>query len=1375
MTSTPTKPVRPGSPDTLGVTLTGDGIDIAVHAPDAAAIALCLFDPHDQETARIRLTGRTGPVHHGHIGGVTAGTRYGLRAFGPWDPGQGHRFNPSKLLLDPWATTIDRPFRLDPLLFDGTDPRPEDTAALVPKAIVGTPAAHPAINRPGFDWDRQVIYELHVRGFTMTHPDIPAPLRGTYAGLGHPASLAHLQRLGVTTVELMPSAAWIDERHLPPLRLSNYWGYNPVAFLAPDPRLAPGGWPEVRAAVDALHEAGLSVILDVVLNHSGESDEHGPTVSLRGLDNAGYYRLQADRSRYVDDAGCGNILAMDRPVALRLGLDALRAWALYGGLDGFRLDLATTLGRRPDGFDPNAPFLQAVEQDPVLSRCVMIAEPWDIGLGGYQLGAFPARWGEWSDRYRDSVRRFWRGDGGQVGALAARLAGSADIFTARPVSRGINYVIAHDGFTAADLVAYAAKRNHANGEDNRDGSNDNLSWNNGADGPSSDPAILAARTRDVRALLATLLLSRGTPMLSMGDELGRTQRGNNNAYAQDNDSAWIDWAAADPALIDFTAAATGLRRGLAPLFNGRPLLGRVAAGADAASLIPDVTWRSLDGQVMTTAEWQRDGNRSLVADLYADDVHALLVFHADPSPATVTLPATRPGQAWQRVFDTLPCHSDLAIAPRSVTVFQEKPLPAAAALAPPSADAAASSDPAAAAPVDQPATRSTGVPDNELDRLAGLAGIDPVWWDVEGGYHPVGAETKRALLAAMRLPAGTPSDLADSLARVTFEPALPPCLIAQEQQAIPVALGEPRPAWVTLLREDGSLQRFHVSDGHIVLPPQPIGRHRLLNEDRPERFCHLTVAPDACYLPPPLLADQPAFGIAAHLYTLRSQGDQGIGDFTTLARFAAASAQVGASMVGLNPLHALFPHDRGRTSPYHPSDRRFLDPIYIDVSGLPGGGSLPSPAGPVDYAATWAAKRAVLQAAFSRGNAAPGVEAASAGAAGAAVRRFATFQSIAELLATSHWQAWPAGLRHPDSPDVAAFAAQHQQTVQFHAFMQTLAEQQFAAAAAAAQRDGLTLGLYRDLAVGAAPDGAEAWSAQDTLMHGVSIGAPPDPFSANGQVWSLPPPDPVAMRADGYTAFNELLVANMRHAGALRIDHVMGLRRLFIVPDGSRAGDGAYVTYPMHDLLAQVALQSQRARCLVVGEDLGTVPEGMSDALAASRILSYSVLWFERRDGHLRPPPEWRLLAAACVSTHDLPTLAGWWNGADIAEKRALGLLVSEAAETERRDEKAALIRLLRQQELLADDVDLDQPQPPSVAAAVHAFVSATPSLLMLVQADDLAGETAAVNLPGTDKERANWRRRLAPDVNTLCKTPLARAILAVLQARSRMKAAQHR
>jgi glycogen debranching enzyme GlgX len=1348
--------IAAGSPDTLGVSVVADGIDVAVHAPDADAVAICLFDANDQETGRFRLPARTGPIVHGHIADVKPGTHYGLRAYGPWDPANGHRFNPSKLLLDPWATAIDRPFKLNPLLFDRDGPRPEDTAALMPKAIIGAPPLRPVTNRPEFDWDRQVIYELHVRGFTMTRAEIPPPIRGTFAALGHPASIRHLIRLGISTVELMPSAAWVDERHLPPLNLSNYWGYNPIAFLAPDPRLAPGGWPEVRAAVDALHDAGINVILDVVLNHSGESDELGPTLSMRGLDNAGYYRLADDKSLYVNDAGCGNILAMDRPAVLRLGMDALRAWAQYGGVDGFRLDLATTLGRRETGFDPNAPFLAAVEQDPVLSHCVMIAEPWDVGPGGYQLGAFPPRWGEWNDRFRDTVRRFWRGDTGMLGEFTTRFAGSADVFARRPLSRSINYITAHDGFTLADLVSYEKKHNRANGEDNRDGSDDNQSWNNGAEGPSSDPSISAIRSREVRALLGTLLLSRGTPMLSMGDELGRTQHGNNNAYAQDNASSWIDWPAADDALIDHTAALIRMRGALAPLFDGRVLQGQPASG----ERLPDVTWHATDGNVMTGADWDRETNRTLIAILFAADVRVALVFQADAAPVQIVLPQPRLGHEWRRLLDG----RGTSIDARSVAVFLEEPqserpfAPVLAAVAwQGGPHDGVRHDPGAqtCAQMGAGTGAAIGVTDAELDHLADLAGIAPFWWDVEGGYHKVPTDTKQALLAAMRLPARTAADLNDSVARLAIEPILPPVLTARAQQAIPIPLHQPRPAWIMLLREDGSQQRFHTS-GDLVLPPQPIGRHRILTEDHPDHCCQLTVAPETCYLPPALLAGERRFGIAAHLYTLRSRGDQGIGDFTTLARLATEAVRTGVSTLGLNPLHALFPHDRSRTSPYQPSDRRFLDPIYIDVSGFPDGAGIPSPRGPVDYPAVWTAKRAVLHGVFQpRGEPiAP------------ALHRFATFEAITEILGTSDWQKWPAELRHPDDPGVTAFAAQHHQAVEFHAFLQRLADQQLATAATSADRDGLSLGFYRDLAVGAAPDGAEAWSAQDTLMHGVSVGAPPDPFSTQGQIWSLPPPDPLAMRRDGYTAFRELLVANMRHAGALRIDHVLGLRRLFIVPDGASGADGAYVNYPLPDLLAQVALESHRARCLVVGEDLGTVPEGMSETLAAANLLSYSVLWFERRDNRIRPPAEWRHRAAACVSTHDLATLAGWWNGADIAEKRALLLLDDPNAEQARAAEKAELIALLQAENLLTGDVDPAAPMPMQFAAAVHAFVSATPSLLALVQADDLAGETVAVNLPGTDKERPNWRRRLSVDVETLFQMPLARAILGAMRAR---------
>ncbi|HET6608248.1 MAG TPA: glycogen debranching protein GlgX [Rhodopila sp.] len=1310
-----------GALPSMGVRPTGDGVTVAVHAPDADAVVLCLFDEADRETRRLPLPQKIGPLWSGSFPDVAPGTCYGLRAHGRWDPANGLRFNPAKLLLDPWATAIDRPFHLHPALFDHDAPNPEDTAPLMPKAIVGAPDPAPS-RQPDLDWDRQVIYELHVRGFSMTNQAVPEALRGTYAGLGHPASIAHLLRLGVTTVEIMPSAAWADERHLPALNLNNYWGYNPVAYLAPDPRLAPGGWTEVRAAVAALQDAGLTVVLDVVLNHSAESDELGPTLSLRGLDNAGYYRLAQDRSLYVNDAGCGNVLALDRPAGMRLGMDALRAWATYGGFDGFRLDLATTLGRGPNGFDAAGPFFAAMEQDPVLSRMAIIAEPWDIGFGGYQLGGFPARWGEWNGRYRDTVRRFWRGDGGMLGEFTTRFAGSTDIFPHRPLTRSINFVTAHDGFTLADLVAYETKHNTANGEGNRDGSGDNFSWNNGAEGPSDDPAIRTRRGQDARALLATLLLSRGTPMLTMGDEAGRTQHGNNNAYAQDNAGSWFDWDGADQDLIDDTAVLITIRKALAAVFTGVAL-----AGGDPSvpAATPVVAWRNADASPLT--DWDRSDAHTLVADLRAGDVRALIVFHAGQDSLSLTLPPAGDGLSWRALSGS----DGLTIQARSVAVFQAV---AQEAITP----------------------HRAGVTDRELEQLVTLAGIEPLWWDIEGQRHVVPAETKRALLAAMHLPVNSRSDWAGSLAQLEAGRAgpLPHMTVGRPGMPITLVMGWPRPRSVTLRREDGTEDRYHPDDGVLRLPPQPAGRHTLFADDDRSRPHHLTVAPQRCYLPPSLTGGNGRYGITGHLYSLRSAGDQGIGDFTTLARFAAEAAEAGAAVVGLNPLHTMFPHDRSRTSPYQPSDRRYLDPIYIDVSGLPGGEALPAIPGPVDYPTVWARKRAVLKAAFQ-----PPASMSSA------LQRFATFQAIAETLGTSHWAEWPLELRHPDSIGVANFAAEHVDLVAFHAYLQTVAEEQLAAAK---HGNGLSIGFYLDLAVGAAPDGAEAWAAQDFLMPGVSVGAPPDPFSLNGQVWSLPPPNPLAMRRSGYAAFNELLEANMRHAGALRIDHAIGLRRLFLVPDGMRAADGAYLNLNLDEMLAQIALQSHRARCLIVGEDLGTVPEGLSDSLADANVLSYRVLWFERDHGRFKASSAWKQRAAACVSTHDLPTLVGWWSGADIVERHALGLLPDAvAAHAERKTEKEAMADRLKAEGLLFSTPDLDAPLPEDIAVAVHAFVAATPALLALVQADDLAGEADAVNLPGTDRERPNWQRRLGPDVATLCHSPMARAILDAMQVRA--------
>ena len=1393
-----------GSPEPLGVRHDGDGIDVAVVSAHATAVDFCVFDAEDREVARVRLPGRTGDVFHGRIEGVAVGTRYGLRVDGPWAPERGHRFNPAKLVIDPHASAFDRPFKLHPTQFDararGEDADAIDSAAFVPKAIVQADAAPTPVTRPRVAPVERVIYEAHVRGLTRLHPDVPEAVRGTFAGLGAPATIAHLKRLGITVLEVMPIWAGIDERHLGPLGLTNYWNYNPIAPMAVCPRLAPGGWPEVRAAVDALHAAGIQVILDVVLNHTGESDHLGPTIAWRGLDNALYYRLREDDpSRYVDDAGCGNVPALDRQPVLRLALDALRHAATVGGFDGFRYDLATTTARRSDGFDPASPFLTAVQQDPILRDLVHVAEPWDIGPGGYRLGAFPAGWGEWNDRWRDTMRRFWRGETGLVGDVATRFAGSSDVFWSRrrPASDSVNYVTAHDGFTLADLVSHSRKHNRANGENDRDGSDANHSWNHGIEGESDDPGVKTARARDVRALLATLLTSRGTPMLSMGDELGRTQHGNNNAYAQDNEISWVDWARADEGLIDFTRRLIELRRAHPALNDDRPPTG---TPIDDSGIV-DVAWTTLDGHPFTAGHWHDPENFRLVAVFAARGANGTIdrvavVMSVDPHPAVMVPPPARPGMGWRLALDS--AHPDrpvewgrkFAVDGRSITVVVEEPI----------------GDEGRARPTDS-AT---------LDRLARAAGISPDWWDLSGACTRVGDDTKRAILASMGLPADTLGEARDGLERLIDEtsrralprshtiflgdaPELPIAGAAAQggrSLALTIEVEGGAPRRVVVQPGEGRLEQVTTADGRVVarrfvrLPDLPIGRHVVVL-DGGEISTRLTVAPRACHLPARLIEGGRVFGIASHLYTLRRPGDQGVGDFTALADLARASAEAGAATVGINPIHALFPGDRERASPYSPSDRRFLDPIYIDVDRLPR--PLAAGFGPeaprsalefsrltagshLDWTGVWRAKEGLLRGAFSAFTALEATHADDplvadyrtfVAAGGEGLARFATFEAIAAVTGTTTASGFPAELARHDGWGVADFAARHGRVVKWSMFLQWLAARQFADAARVAREAGLGLGFYRDLAVGCAPDGAEAWGAGARLMRGVSVGAPPDPFAPDGQVWSLPPPNPVESARSGHAAFAELVRANMAHAGVLRIDHVLGLRRLFVVPDGMTGGEGAYVDQPFEDLIGQLTLESARAACMVVGEDLGTVPWGFRERMAEARVLSYQVVWFEREGRGFRSPQHYPPLGTAVVATHDLPTLAGWWSATDIDDDVALGRIAAAdegRARADRAEEKRIMVDTLIGAGLLppfSGEVPLEGALTPEIAGAIHAFASRGKSMLTFVQVDDLSGETERLNLPGTDRERPNWRRRLSATVAGLFRGPLAEAILA--------------
>lgn len=669
------KTVRSGKPDPLGATWDGDGVNFALFSAHAEAVELCLFDPAGRrELERVPLPEYSDQVWHGYLPGLAPGQLYGYRVHGPYDPAGGHRFNPNKLLVDPYAKELHGTARSHAanlgyqagnadadLSFDR-----RNNARYVPKCRVTTPPREGEDHqRPRVPWTDTVIYELHVRGFTKRHPDVPAALRGTFAGLGTAPVVEHIAKLGVTTVELMPVHPAMDEWRLARQGLRNYWGYNPYNYFAPAPRyMSRGDRDQFAAMVRRFHEAGIEVILDVVYNHSGEGDQFGPTLSFRGIDNASYYRLAEQRNRYVDDTGCGNTLNLGHPRVLRMVVDSLRYWADEMGVDGFRFDLATTLAREAHGFDREAGFLEAVGRDPVLSRLKLIAEPWDLGPGAYQLGNFPSDWGEWNDRYRDSTRRYWKGDAGMIGEFAQRLAGSQDYFGRagrRPWS-SINFVTAHDGFTLHDLVSYDAKHNEANLENNADGSNQNHSWNCGAEGATEDRAILALRARQKRNMMATLLLSLGTPMLLAGDEFGRSQLGNSNAYCQDNEIGWTDWenwSPDDKAFLEFVRTLLRIRREH-PVFRRRGFFsGREIGGTP----VKDIAWLAPEGQEMTVEAWEQPTARCLGALLLdhgegdeeaavaaGREARLIALFNAAAEPRPFVLPP--PGERWEVMFDT---------------------------------------------------------------------------------------------------------------------------------------------------------------------------------------------------------------------------------------------------------------------------------------------------------------------------------------------------------------------------------------------------------------------------------------------------------------------------------------------------------------------------------------------------------------------------------------------------------------------------------------------------------------------------------------------------------------------------------------------------
>jgi glycogen operon protein len=669
----------PGHSFPLGATWDGEGVNFALFSENAAAVDLCLFDSNgiNAKETRIRVKEMDNHVWHVYIPGIKPGQLYGYRVYGPYDPANGFRFNPNKLLLDPYAKAISGTINWNDTLFGYEMGHPEgdlsfsdtDSAPYIPKAVVVDPSFDWADDkRPNIPYHQSIIYETHVKGFTQMHPDIPENIRGSYAGIGHPVTIKYLQSLGITAIELMPVHHFVNDRILQDKGLSNYWGYNSIGFFAPDVRYSSSGMlgeqvREFKEMVKALHKAGIEVIIDVVYNHTGEGNHMGPTLSFKGVDNPNYYRLTDDKQYYMDYTGTGNTLNVRIPNTLRLIMDSLRYWVLEMHVDGFRFDLAPTLARELHDVDRLSAFFDIIHQDPVISQVKLIAEPWDVGEGGYQVGNFPPGWAEWNGKYRDCIRDYWRGAESMLGEFAERFTGSPDLYKEdyRRPTASINFITAHDGFTLNDLVSYNEKHNWANGEENNDGESHNRSWNCGAEGPTKDPEVLALRTKQKRNMLTTLFLSQGVPMLLAGDEISRTQQGNNNAYCQDNEISWFNWKEADKDLLGFTQKLIQLRKHHPVFCRRRWFKGQPIKGVG----LEDIAWFLPDGSEMSEENWQQDFAKSLAVFLNGRGLRAVgpkgeqivddsfyVIFNASHLPLSYSLPSERFGNSWEKVLDT---------------------------------------------------------------------------------------------------------------------------------------------------------------------------------------------------------------------------------------------------------------------------------------------------------------------------------------------------------------------------------------------------------------------------------------------------------------------------------------------------------------------------------------------------------------------------------------------------------------------------------------------------------------------------------------------------------------------------------------------------
>jgi glycogen operon protein len=1264
---------------------------------------------------------------------------------------------------------------------------------------------------PRVAWRDTVIYEAHVKGLTQLMQAVPPELRGTYLGLASQPVIEHLRALGVTTLELLPVQQAFSERWLTQRGLNNYWGYNSIGFFAPDVRFAssreaPDPVSEWKVMVRALHRAGIEVVLDVVYNHTGEADPHGPLLGFRGIDNAVYYRLDPhDRGRYLDTTGCGNSLSFEHPQTQQLVMDSLRYWVTEMHVDGFRFDLAPTLARAQDGLDLQGRFFGMLAQDPVLRHTKLIVEPWDCGPDGHRTGGFSAGYAEWNDRYRDTLRRFYRGDAGMLGELATRLAGSSDLFDSRargPLS-SINFVACHDGRSLRDLVTYEGKYNQDNGWNNRDGADNEYARNWGVEGPTDQPDIKAVRARVMRSLILSLVCSQGVPMLRQGDELGQSQLGNNNAYPQDNAISWLDWNLGpdEQSMFEFVRAALALRRAQPELRRERFF--RVAVPGQPR----EVTWLRPDGAHMQDRDFHAHDARALGMWIHGEDADAassLLLFNAHSQRVEFRLP--------QGAFE-LRLDSAGLVAPSTPP---GTPVEGSYAL---EAHGCAVLSSVAAMPA-QARRPNVSELDRELvARLASQHGIADGYVGYSGQAHTTSTATRVTLLAAMGVDASTNAAcraaLAEREARLRAPGVDNVRVLPERADALrSVVLRAPKANAASVrYRIDLTLESGEVfsGEGRVIAPgpvaslalpvslPLPPGYHALRIAVGDEQYTQeLIVAPRHCPTVNDLLGARRGAGLWAHVYALHSQRSLGLGDLGDLRELVSFAAQQKLDFVGVNPLHAV-DNFAGVVSPYYPISRVFANPIYVDLGAVPelvhcdkarallGTAEMRAELTRLqqlhkrNYASAWRFKQRVLRELHAffvahelpKGSARARAYNVFVQEHGQALLDFATFCAIAEHLGGEcpvyDVHGFPEELRDPRGPQVARLRSTLSDKVALHMYLQFELYRQIEDTQREARAQGLRIGLYGDLAVGNASGAADVWVHRELFARGVELGAPPDAYSEVGQSWGLLPLVPERLVQDNYRYFRRLARSAVRSAGMLRIDHVMGLLRQFWVPHGATARDGGYVRFPFEELCAIVALEASRTQTLVIGEDLGVVPAGLRERMHELSLLRSQVVCFERDDdGQFKGPDRYAHGALATVNTHDMPPLLGYFNGLDVDQLRVLGIVSdgesTERLRAERSRAKAQLLELLEREGLWPPSAPISDAE---WTVAVHQLLSRTRSLLVAASLDDVCLETEPLNVPGVaSAEHPSWAKRMRMSIEALAQDETVLRCLAALRER---------